>query len=70
MDNYVLDSRFYTIGYEVKQYFIGVGYHLLLLLLGRPPFPYGMLIVGWWCSINLAENKRTLDSVPIVTVLF
>ena len=43
---------------------------LLLLILGRNPFPYGMLIVGWCCSITRAEAKRILDSVPIVTVLF
>ena len=41
-----------------------------IILLDQPPCPYDMLIVGWWCSITRAEAKRTLDSVPIVTVLF
>ena len=27
-------------------------YSLLIILLGRPPLPYSMLIIGWWYSIT------------------
>ena len=49
---------------------IYLGWWCHLLLLGWYPCLYGMLIVGWWFFITLAEDKSTLDSVPIVTVLF
>ena len=39
-------------------------YLLLLLLLGRPLCPDGMLIVGQWCSTPCTEAKETLDSIP------
>ena len=43
---------------------------LIIFILFRPLCPYGMLVVGWWCSITQEEAKSTLDSVPIVTVIF
>ena len=33
---------------------------LLLLLLDRPPYPNGMIIVGWWSSSPRKEAKVTL----------
>ena len=36
----------------------------ILLIIDRPPCPYGMHIVGMWCFIPFTEAKETLDYVP------
>ena len=43
---------------------------IIIIILGWTLCPPGILILGWWCSISRADTKRTLDSFPIVTVLF
>ena len=60
-----------SVGYTVKPHhgsmqLIITGFpRLILLLLGRSPFPDEVCIVGRWCSTPCTEAKETIKSVPI-----
>ena len=70
MCNIVLDSgnHIYSIcfqlfpGHEINDKVLGL---LLILLLDRSQYTYGVRIVGRRCYTPCAESKETLDSVPI-----
>ena len=38
---------------------------LYLFILGRPPWPHRIIIIGWWCSKPIIDTTGTLGSVPI-----